>query len=180
MVNRKMETIGQGSQKAVINAPLESINLTKWFFTLRDEEYRACSSEHNGMVQGCLPNGKRVSVSIETIGGNFIVNNFIEEISLRDHVCGVSDTVIWIGGPDQVYITTPKVRWELKVDSVSAQSSMLTCNVTVQTADNEFLEMLQNLPKSDSDPLQEHWIAETPYFAADIEKKAQRGMFGKG
>jgi hypothetical protein len=177
MESQQMVTIGQGSQKAVINASLESIDLTKWFFTLKDEEYRACSSGHNGMVQGCLPNGKRVSVSVETIGGNFIVNNFIEEISRRDHVCGVSDSVVWIGGPDGVYITMPKVTWELKVDPVSAQSSMLTCNVTVQTADNEFLAMLQNLPKNESDPLQDHWIGETPYFAADIEKKAQMGIF---
>jgi hypothetical protein len=178
MESKDMVTIGQGSQNAVIKAPLKSIDLTEWLFTLKDGDYMSCSTGHNGMVQGRLPDGRRVSVSVETIGGNFIVNNFIEEVSCRDHVRSVSDSVVWIGGPGGVFTTKPKVTWELKVAAVSEESCMLACNVTVQTDDAEFLGILRNLPPSDSDPLQEHWIGETPFFAADIEKKALSGMFG--
>jgi hypothetical protein len=135
MQSQDLVTIGQGSQNAVIKAPLESVDLADWFFTLTDGDYRSCSAGHDGMV--------------------------------------------WIGGPGGVFTTKPKVTWELKVAAVSEESCMLACNVTVQTGDAEFLGILRNLPPSDSDPLQEHWIGETPLFAADIEKKALSGMFGK-
>lgn len=176
METQQLITIGRGTHNAVINIPLESINLAKWFFTLKDEEYRACSPGHNGMAQGCLPNGKRVAVSVESIGGHFIVNNFIEEVAHRDHVCAVSDTVAWLGGPDGVYTARFKVTWELKLTFVSGQSCMLTCNVTTQTADMELIEMLQSLPQSNTDPLQDHWRGETPLFAADIARKALIGI----
>ncbi|WP_094603993.1 hypothetical protein SPSIL_044200 [Sporomusa silvacetica DSM 10669] len=176
MAAQQMVTIGQGSNNAVINVPLKSIDLAKWFFSLKDEEYRACSSGHNGMVQGRLPSGKRVAVSVETIGGNFIVNNFIEDLVQRDHVRTVSSSVMWIGGPDGTFSVLVKVTWELKIAAVSAQSCMLTCNVTAETADMTFLATLQNLPPSDSDSTQEHFIGETPFFAADIEKKARLGI----
>lgn len=175
----QMVTIGQGTNNAVINVPLKSIDLAKWFFSLTDAEYRACSSGHNGMVQGRLPSGKRVAVSVETIGGNFIVNNFIEDLAQRDHVRTVSNSVMWIGGPDGTFSVLVKVTWELKIAAESAQSCRLTCNVTAETADMTFLSMLQNLQSSDSDPTHEHFISETPLFAADIEKKARSGIFIK-
>jgi hypothetical protein len=177
MATQQMVTIGQGTYNAILNIPQSSIDLAKWFFTFKDAEYTACSSGHNGMVQGVLPNGKRVAVSVETIGGNFIVNNFIEDVSQRNHVRAVSDSVAWIGGPDGVYTALIKVTWELNLTSVSGQSCMLNCSVTTETADMELIAMLQNLPQSDADPLQDHWRAETPLFAADIERKALPEMF---
>jgi hypothetical protein len=177
METQQLVTIGKESQNAVINAALESIDLTQWFFTLKDEEYRACSSGHHGMVQGRLPDGKRVSVSVETIGGNFIVNSYIEDVSCRDQVRGVSDSVVKIGGPKSVYTLMVKTTWELRVVTVSPQSCMLTCSVTVQTADPRIVAMFQKNPKRANDPWQKHVIEETPYFAADIEKKARSGIF---
>ncbi|SFH00351.1 hypothetical protein SAMN05660649_03490 [Desulfotomaculum arcticum] len=177
MEAQQMVTIAQGAQDAVINLPMESIDLATWFFTLKDEEYAACSSGHNGMVQGRLPNGNRVSVSVETIGGDFIVNNFIEDVSRRDYVRAVSFTVAWTGGEDEVYMAPLKITWELKLTSESAQSCMLTSSLTAETADMKLLSMLQEPSPSSSDPLQEHFIAETPRFAADIERKARMGIF---
>lgn len=173
----QMVTIGQGTNHALINAPLESIDLPAWFFGLKDREYAACSSGHNGMVQGCLPDGRRVSVSVETIGGNFIVNNFIEDHAQRNHVRAVSDTVAYLGIPEGVYTASLKVTWELKVAFASPQSCMLTCSVTAETADMPLVAMFQSLPQSNDDPLQDHWTGETPFFAADIEKKSRSGMF---
>lgn len=177
MENQQMVSMGHGTNNAKINVPLESINLPTWFFTLKDAEYAACSCGHNGMVQGRLPDGKRVSVSVETIGGNFILNNFVEEVAQRDHVRAVSNTVAYIGVPDGVYAALIKVTWETKLTYVSTHSCMFISNVTTETADMNLVNMLQNLPKSDSDPFQDHWLKETPLFAADIERKARMGMF---
>lgn len=177
METQQLVTIAQGTNDSLINVPMELIDLTMWLFTLKDKEYVACSSGHNGMVQGRLPNGKRVSVSVETIGGNFIVNNFIEDISRRDHVRAVSNSIMWTRGPDGVYTVQLRVTWEFKITSVSAKSCILTCNVTADTADMEFVAMLQSIPQSDSDTAEEHFTGETPNFAADIERKALMGMF---
>ncbi|HWR55827.1 MAG TPA: hypothetical protein VN462_04940 [Negativicutes bacterium] len=177
MNTQEWVTIAKGVNSAAINVPLAAIDLAKWFFTLRDAEYRACSPGHNGMAQGRLPDGKRVAVSVETFGGNFIVNNFIEDVAYRDCVRTVSPSVMWIGGEDGVDIFQARVTWELKVAAVSAQSCILTCSVTAATADREFVALLQNLPQSDTDPTQNHFAGETPGFAADIERKAKSGIF---
>lgn len=177
MVSRQLVAIGQGTNTALINVPIEAINLTTWFFTLTAAEYVACSSGHNGIVQGSLPNGKRVSVSVETIGGNFILNNFIEDIAHREQVCTISNTVAYVGVPDSIYTARLKVTWKIKLSFESSQTCRFISIVTTETADRELITKLQSLPPSDSNPFQDHWRRETPLFAADIERKARLGLF---
>lgn len=38
-----METFTESNATAFINAPLETIDLSQWLFTLKDAEYQLCS-----------------------------------------------------------------------------------------------------------------------------------------
>lgn len=41
-----MMKIGESTAKAVIDAPIEAINLGDWMFTISSEEYAACAEGH--------------------------------------------------------------------------------------------------------------------------------------
>ena len=49
-----MFLVGTASAKAIINAPIESIDMGEWMFTLKSEEYAACAEGHQGAAQGRL------------------------------------------------------------------------------------------------------------------------------
>lgn len=56
------EVIARSKAEAVIHAPLASIDLTEWVFTLTDSEYQACSKNHIAASASVSPEGKRMSV----------------------------------------------------------------------------------------------------------------------
>ena len=171
--------IGEASAKATISAPLESINLGDWMFTLTSEEYAACASGHQSAEQGRLPSGKRVSVNLEFVAGYFMIQHYIERLAERDHVVGVSpNTVIWID--DDIFVLA-QITWELKLSKIDEATSELTCVVVVETENAVFAERVaeanENVAPEDRE-FQKHIEEETPLFAKDMERKALQGVWG--
>jgi hypothetical protein len=175
-----MKSFTESTATAIINAPLETINLTEWLFTLQDKEYQECSASHIAAGNSVAEDGRRMSINVEQIAGNLLIQHYIEDISERDHcaVNSVSDSLSPLGR------TTLMIKWELKVKKRSDSSSELSNHVMISLTEH-FLQLLREAGISDLEPirsgmkdnLEAHNKEETPLFAVNIEKKALSGIW---
>ena len=76
--------IMESSFSATINAPIEDIDIPSWCFTLQDTEYQACSPAHCAAGATATPDGRRMSINVEVIGGTTLVQHYVEEVGEPD------------------------------------------------------------------------------------------------
>ncbi len=62
-------TLVDSSFSATIHAPIEKVDIPAWCFTLPDSEYQACSPAHYAAGATISPDGRRMSINVEIIGG---------------------------------------------------------------------------------------------------------------
>ena len=175
-----MEVFSESRATAVINAPIETIDLTEWLFTLKSNEYQACSSAHIAAGSSISANGKRMSINVEQVADNLLVQNYIEEVGEKDHcrVNSISDSFSALGR------TKLGVIWELKVEKRTDVSCEFINEVKVLMTD-QFSSLLKAAAITDLNPvkavmeqnLSAHNREETPLFAKDIESKALLGVW---
>ena len=175
-----MEILADSVAEAIINAPIEKINLSEWLFTLKDHEYQECSPGHIAGGTSFFKDGKLMSINVEKIADNLLVQHYVEDISTKDH-CRVnsnSDSFSPLGQ------TKLGVTWELHVEKLSDTSCKLFNRVIVLLTD-EFSLLLQRANIIDLTPVKTrmkenagaHNKEETPFFAKDIERKAVKGIW---
>jgi hypothetical protein len=173
-----MFDIGDVTAKAVVNAPIETINLGDWMFTITAEEYAACASGHQSAAQGKLASGKRFSVNLEVVGGTFMVQHYVEKVAKRDHVIGFSpSTTFFLGDTDCVFA---QITWELKVEKLDEKRCELICRVFAESDNEDFVAGLKKAVEENPDEksaLHLHIEEESPMFAKDIERKALAGVW---
>ena len=83
-------SLAESSATAAINAPSERVDIPSWCFSLRDDGYQACSPAHYAVGTTAAPDGRRMSINVEVIGGSPIVQHYVEEIAEPDHLRFVS------------------------------------------------------------------------------------------
>ena len=83
-------TLVQSSFSATINAPMEKVDIPSWCFTLPESEYQSCSPAHVSAGSTTAPDGRRMSINVEVLGGSMIVQHYVEEIGQPDHLRLVS------------------------------------------------------------------------------------------
>jgi hypothetical protein len=168
--------IVDSSFTATINAPLEKIDLPAWAFSLPDAEYQGCSPAHVAAGFTTTPDGQRMSINVEIIGGSLMVQHYVETLGERDHLIleSVSDVFTPSGR------TTINVHWELSVRRLDDRRCEFTNHVR-STATEALLELLdrQGIPfevfRTQRQPMSvAHNEGETPLFAASIERAALR------
>jgi hypothetical protein len=59
--------IVDSSFSAIINAPLEQIDILSWCFSLPDDEYQGCSPAHFAAGSATARDGRRISINAEVI-----------------------------------------------------------------------------------------------------------------
>jgi hypothetical protein len=175
-----MMLLAESSISAVMRVPLALVHLTEWLFTLKDHEYRACSSAHIAGGSSMSTEGKRISLNVEMIGGNLLVQRYLEEISERTHcrVNSLSDSFSPMG------YTKLGITWALRAVWHADAETELINHVTVWMTE-EFDALLHDIGVTDLEPIKarmvENLVAhnqeETPRFAQDIEQKAQSGIW---
>jgi hypothetical protein len=175
-----MEILADSTVTAIINVPDSKINITEWLFTLKDEEYQACSVDHIAGGNTISKDGARISLNVEQVAGNLLVQHYREMINEKLHclVSSISDSFSAMGR------TKLEITWELRVKAISAESCELSNHVIVKPTD-DFLALLDNLNITDlapikltmSDNLRRHNEDETPLFVKDIERKALAGIW---
>jgi len=108
--------IRESSASAIINAPIELVDIADWVFSLPDAEYQRCSPAHIAAGFTTSDEGRRMSLNVETIGGNLMVQHYEEDIGEKHHVrlLSTSDVI----GPSGR--TKSGVVWELSVRALDA------------------------------------------------------------
>jgi hypothetical protein len=167
-------TLVESTAAAVINAPIEKVDIPAWCFSLPDSEYQACSPAHYAAGVTTTPDGRRISINVEVIGGSLIVQHYVEEIAEPDHLRLVSHSDLFtLTGRTKI-----DVIWDLSVTRIDDKACKFT-NTVHSSAPPEMLDFLAKQgvafdafraarrPNSEA-----HNRQETPLFAKSIERHA--------
>jgi hypothetical protein len=169
-------TIVKSSFSATIDAPVERVDIPSWCFTLPESEYQACSPAHCSAGATTSPDGRRMSINVEILGGSLIVQHYIEEVARPDHLRLVSTS--------DVFTPTGRTKigviWDLTARKIDDKMCEFT-NTVQSCATPELLDFLgkQGIPfdvfRTARKPISEaHNRQETPMFAKSIERHALR------
>jgi len=167
----KDNTLVKSSFSAIINAPIEKVDIPSWWFTLPESEYQSCSPAHCSTGATTAPDGRRMSINVEILGGSLMVQHYIEEIGQPDHLRLVSSS--------DVFTPTGRTKigviWDLSVKKIDDRTCEFT-NMVHSSATPELMDFLgkQGIPwevfKAARKPISEaHNRQETPLFAKSIE-----------
>ena len=166
--------MSDSSFTATIDAPLDKIDLPEWCLSLSEREYQGCSPAHIAAGFTTAPDGKRMSINVETIGGSLMVQHYVETLGRKDHLVldSTSDVITPTGR------TTIHVTWELSVTEIEPGTCEFTNRVRSYATD-EFMTFIgkQGIPfdlfRAQRQPASiAHNQGETPLFAASIERAA--------
>ena len=168
--------IVDSSFTAIVNAPIEKIDLPTWCFTLPEKEYQGCSPAHIAAGFTTAPDGTRMSINVETIGGSLMVQHYVETLGEKHHLILDSDSDVFTPtGRVTIHVT-----WELSVKEIDKDRCEFT-NRVQSFGTPEMLGSLdrQGIPfeifKTQRQPMSiAHNKGETPLFAASIERFALR------
>ncbi|HVJ40173.1 MAG TPA: hypothetical protein VM639_01700 [Dongiaceae bacterium] len=166
--------IVDSSFTSIINAPIDRIDIPAWCFNLPESEYRACSPAHISAGSTVAPDGKRMSINVEYIGGSLMVQHYVETLGQKNHLILDSDSDVFTPSGR----TTIHVTWELTVKELDRGRCEFTNRVR-SYATEEMLTFLarQGIPfdqfRTQRQPASiAHNQGETPLFAASIERAA--------
>lgn len=169
------EQIVDSSFTAIIDAPIEKIDIPEWAFNLSEAEYRSCSPAHVTAAKTIGPDGRRMSINVEIIGGSPMVQHYQEEVSKPDHLILTSFSDVF-GPTGRVTI---HVHWELSVRKIDSNRCEFTNRVISHATDGMMKALDQQGVAFEAfrSQRQPHSIyhnrQETPLFAASIERAAK-------
>src|SRR5579864_6053269 len=92
--NLKDNTLVKSSFSATIHAPIEDVDIPAWCFGLSESEYQSCSPAHVSAGVTTAPDGRRMSINVEVLGGNPMVQHYVEEIA-EPHLRLVSNSDVF-------------------------------------------------------------------------------------
>ena len=161
---------------AVIKAPIEAVDIPAWCFSLPDLEYQGCSPAHVAAGATTAPDGRRMSINVEVIGGTPMVQHYVEQEATPHRLVlkSISDLFTTAGR------TTMVVMWELSVKPLDGRRCEFTNRVhTYPTEDFQAYLDRQGIPfevfRAQRTPYSAaHNAGETPLFAASLERYALR------
>jgi len=88
-------TLVESSFSETINAPIDKVDIPTWCFGLSESENQSCSPAHVSAVVTTAPDGRRMSINVEVLGGSLMVQHYIEEIGHPDHLRLVSNSDVF-------------------------------------------------------------------------------------
>jgi hypothetical protein len=167
-------TLVDSSVSATIHAPMDQVDIPAWCYSLPDAEYQACSPAHCAAGATTTPDGRRMSINVEIIGGSLIVQHYVEEIGEPTHLRLVSHSDLFTPSGR----TKIDVIWDLSVRRIDDATCELT-NSVHSSAPPEMQDFLARQgiafdgfaaarrPNSEA-----HNRQETPRYAESIERHA--------
>ncbi len=170
-------TLVKSCFSSTIHAAIEQVDLPAWCFGLSEAEYQSCSPAHVSAGVTVAPDGRRMSINVEVLGGSPMVQHYVEEIAEPHHLRLVSNS--------DVFSPTGRLKvgviWDLSVKKIDADTCEFT-NVVHSYFTPELLDALarQGTPpevfQAARKPISEaHNRQETPLFARSIERHALSG-----
>jgi hypothetical protein len=176
------KVLTQSAYTAVINAPIEWVDIADWLLNLPDAEYQRCAPpDHIAAGYTTSDDGRPMSINVEQIGSGLVIQHYIGEITEKHHCHMVSYSDVYtLHGRTKV-----KVMWDLRVKPMDAERCEYTNSVLAFTTP-EFLEFIEKngikLEQAAADrqaASSNHNSRETPLFAKSIERKALARNTGK-
>ena len=162
-------------ESAVINAPLDAIDIPDWLLHLPDAEYQRCAPpDHKACGATTTDDGRPMSINVEEIAGGLIIQHYVAEV-LEPHHCrmvSLSDVQI-PGGWSKV-----QVIWDLSVVEQADGTCRYTNDIGSRPTQG-FLDMLaaqgldfEEVAAKRQVAVVAHNQLETPLYAASMERKA--------
>ena len=151
--------------EATIDAPVEQVDLEKWFYSLSDKEYQACAKGHRG-AGTFVEDGVRGTLNVESIGGTLLIQHY-REISAGPR------RMEMLSKRSRSYLfhlipTHLGVRWTMTATPQTANTTAFSCSVeAIMPAPLRLLSASVFVPYF----LRKHVHEETTLFAADINRK---------
>ena len=112
--NMEDNTLVKSSFSATIHAPIENVDIPTWCFGLSESEYQSCSPAHVSAGVTTAPDGRRMSINVEVLGGSPMVQHYVEEIAEPHHLRLVSNS--------DVFTPTGRIKvgviWDLSVKKI--------------------------------------------------------------
>ncbi len=102
---------GSESEELKACSAIEKVDIPAWCFSLPDAEYQACSPAHVAAGATTAPDGRRMSINVEIIGGSLMVQHYVEDIGEPDHLRLVSHSDLFTPSGR----TKIDVIWDLRV-----------------------------------------------------------------
>src|SRR5277367_332002 len=167
-------TLSLSTVTAIIQAPIEKVNIADWLLHLPDAEYQRCSHAHIAGASSTSDDGRPMSINVETIGDALVVQHYVAEVH-EPHFCrmvSVSDSISPAGH------TKLQVIWELSVKKTSDDSCEFTNHIHSSATDETMAFFKEHgIPfERARDARQQashaHNQEETPNFAKSIERRA--------
>jgi hypothetical protein len=166
----------QSSFSATINAAIEKNDIPTWCFTLPESDYQACSPAHCSAGATTAPDGRRMSINVEILGGSLMVQHYIEDVALPGHLRLVSTS--------DVFTSTGRTKigviWNLEARKIDDTTCEFT-NTVQSCATPDLLDFLGkqgialDVFRGGRKPISEaHKRQKTPMFARSIEPHALR------
>ena len=168
-------TIVHNEESAIINAPIEKVDIADWLLHLPDAEYQRCAPpDHKAAGYTTTDDGRPMSINVEEIGGSLLVQHYVAEVHEPHHCRMVSLTDV----KTPTEWTTIQVIWDLSVTAIDATSCRYT-NVVTSHPTNVFMDFLDTVGQTfeqaaahEKAAIGEHNRLETPRYAASLERKA--------
>jgi hypothetical protein len=167
-------TLSLSTVAAIINAPIEKVDIADWLLHLPDAEYQRCSHAHIAAGNTTSDDGRPMSINVETIGDALMVQHYIAE-KHEAHYCrmvSISDSISAAGR------TRVRVVWELRAKEIDENSCEYSNHIHGSAIDETmaFFEQhgisLEQAAAARQKASDAHNREETPNFAKSIERKA--------
>ena len=165
----------QSKKTAVIHAPVERVDIADWLLHLPDAEYQRCAPpDHIAAGTTTTDDGRPMSINVEVIGGNLMVQHYVAEIHEPHHcrMVSLSDVQTPAGW------TKIHVIWDLSVTALDADSCIYT-NQVLSYPTPAFLEMIKGAGIAFKDAVTDRQAAsddhnrrETTLYAQSLERQA--------
>ena len=166
--------VADSSFTVVTEAPIEKVDIPAWCYSLSDAEYQACSPAHIAGGATRTPDGRRMSINVEDIGGSVMIQHYVEEIGQPNHLRLISHSDLFTPSGR----TKPDVIWDLSVKPLDDTTCEFT-NSVQSFAPSQMIDLItsQGIPleifRAGGGPISEaHNRQETPMFAKSIERHA--------
>lgn len=177
------QKLSHSAYTAIINAPIEKVNIADWLLHLPDAEYQRCAPpDHIAAGTTTTDDGRPMSINVEQIGDGLVIQHYVGEIMEPGHCKMVSTSDVYTKNGR----TKVRVIWDLSVRPIDSEKCEYTNDVLSFTTPEmlEFLEQhgssVEQAAAARQAASSDHNRRETPLFAKSIERKALSGKFPTG
>jgi hypothetical protein len=131
--------LSESSFSHIVRAPIERVDIAGWLFNLPTSEFRrCCPPDHIACGASSTDDGRPMSITVETIGDNLLIHQYVGEITGRHHCHMVSTSELLTP-----YGRAPaQVGWDLAVEPLDEHTCEYINQLTA-TAGDEFVAMLK-------------------------------------